>query len=107
MCQVEDTGIAALSRLTTITQLGLAGCVALTGRATALVAAHMPGLMSLRLGGCSRVATVSDACLLPLQHLTALTHLDLAGCLEISDSGSTHTMLLLFLPCFLPCSGPY
>ena len=85
--QVEDQGIARLHTLTGLTSLGLAGCLALTERALGHVAAWMPSLTSLKLGGCSRVATITDACLLHLDQLTALTHLDLAGCLEVSDAG--------------------
>ena len=85
--QVEDQGIARLHTLTGLTSLGLAGCVALTERALGHVAARMPSLTCLKLGGCSRVATITDACLLHLDQLTALTHLDLAGCLEVSDAG--------------------
>lgn len=92
--QVEDAGIAALSKLTRLTSLSLSGCVSLTERGLGHVAAFLSGVKSLRLGGCSRVATITDACLLHLQSLTQLTHLDLAGCLEISDSGN------LFQPLF-------
>lgn len=84
---MEDQGVAELHTLTGLTSLGLAGCVALTERALGHVAASMPALACLKLGGCSRVATITDACLLPLHRLTSLTHLDLAGCLEISDAG--------------------
>ena len=91
--QVEDAGIAALSKLTELTSLSLSGCVSLTERGLGHVAAFLSGLKSLRLGGCSRVATITDACLLHLQSLTQLTHLDLAGCLEISDSGDLFQLL--------------
>jgi len=85
---VEDAGIAALSKLTGLTSLSLSGCVSLTETGLGHVPAFLSGLKSLRLGGCSRVATITDACLLHLRSLTQLTHLDLAGCLEISDSGN-------------------
>lgn len=87
---MEDAGIAALSKLTGLTSLNLSGCVALTERGVGHVAAYILGLMSLSLGGCSRVATVTDTCLVHLQHLTALTCLDLSGCLEITDAGKLH-----------------
>ena len=94
---MEDHGIAKLHTLTALTSLGLAGCVALTARALGHVSASMPALASLKLGGCSRVATVTDACLVHLQQLTAMTHLDLSGCLEISDSGDLGSTLFLSL----------
>ena len=84
---MEDHSIAKLHTLSGLTSLGVAGCVALTERALGHVAASMPSLACLKLGGCSRVATITDACLLHLHQLTGLTHLDLAGCLEISDAG--------------------
>ena len=73
--------------MTALTSLNLAGCVSIGEQGMALLPAHMPLLECLRLGGCSRVATITDPCLAPLQHLKALTHLDLAGCLEITDAG--------------------
>ena len=88
---MDDQGFAALKPLTDLTSLGLAGCVALTQGAVALLAAHVTGLSSLKLGGCSRVATVTDSHLLHLQSLATLTHLDLAGCLEITDAGRALT----------------
>lgn len=94
---MEDHGIAKLRTLTALTSLGLAGCVALTERALGYVSSSVPGLVCLKLGGCSRVATVTDACLAHVQQLTALTHLDLAGCLEISDSGNFGSALFLSL----------
>lgn len=90
---MDDSSITALTGLTSLTSLGLAGCVALTHRATALVAAHMPGLRCLRLGGCSRIATVTDACLVHVSRLTDLRLLDLAGCLEITDQGEMLTVV--------------
>ena len=92
---MEDQSIARLHTLTGLTSLGLAGCLALTERALGHVAADMPALACLKLGGCSRVATITDACLLHLHQLTSLTHLDLAGCLEISDAGRA--------ACNMPC----
>ena len=85
--QVEDSGIAALRRMSALTSLNLAGCVSIGEQGMALIPAQMPLLECLKLGGCSRVATITDPCLAPLQHLKALTHLDLAGCLEITDAG--------------------
>lgn len=92
--QIDDTGIAALSGMSAMTSLKLQGCVSVGEHGMALLPAQMPLLRCLKLGGCSRVATITDPCLTPLQHLAALTHLDLAGCLEITDTGLTVSQTL-------------
>ena len=79
--------MTAMSNMSALTSLSLAGCVGIGEAGMSLLPGQMPLLRSLKLGGCSRVATISDPCLVPLQHLHALTHLDLAGCLEITDAG--------------------
>ena len=67
--------------------LDLAGCVAITERSLAKIVQHAASLHTLKIGGTSRVATVTDATLRILATATAMTHLDLSGCLEISDAG--------------------
>ena len=92
MSQVTDAGLGALTRLLELRLLDIAGCVAATERSIGALAVELPRLSVLKLGGCSRVATVTDSVLAALRPATALTHLDLAGCLEVTDAG-----VLLFM----------
>ena len=57
--------------------LNVAGCVALTQHGFARLADSLEFLCTVRLGGCSRMATVNDSCLVALAALTNLTHLDM------------------------------
>ena len=85
--QITDRGIQSVTRLTALQSLDVSGCVALTQRGFQHIASSLSALRSLKLGGCSRMATVTDACLSPVSSLTALTSLDMAGCIEVTDSG--------------------
>lgn len=68
-------------------QLDVAGCVMLGQPGCVAIAAGMTQLKRLRLGGCSRMATVSDPCIAALSSLTHLTALDASGCVDVTDSG--------------------
>lgn len=69
--------------------LDLSGCLLLSERGTAALAAGLSrSLTSLQLGGCSRVSTVGDAMLDSLGRCTNLRALDLSGCTHISDTGA-------------------
>lgn len=57
----------------------LAGLAALSSR--------LRGLHTLKLGGTSRVATISDASVAAISGLVSLTHLDLSGSHDITDAG--------------------
>lgn len=49
----------------------------------------------LQVGGCSRVATMTDAAVAALASLTDLRHVDLAGCLDMTDRGNDPVPQLL------------
>lgn len=85
--QVTDKGLANLMPLSNLEMLDVSGCVAVTQKGFVHVSNNHKGLRGLKLGGCSRMATVTDACLSPVSNLTALTSLDMAGCIEVTDSG--------------------
>lgn len=44
--------------------------------------------LGTQMGGCSRVATISDAAVAAVAPLTRLTLLDLAGSLDMTDKGA-------------------
>ena len=48
---------------------------------------HFDVTLRLQVGGCSRVATMTDAAVAALACLTDLRHMDLAGCLDMTDRG--------------------
>ena len=82
---------SVLRGVPSLRDLDVSGCVALTERGFSSLAKGLTALTALKLGGCSRVATVTDGCVRALassEHLSAsLQRLDLAGCLELTDSG--------------------
>lgn len=68
--------------------LDLSGCLLLTERGMAAVAAGLGrSLTSLQLGGCSRLSTVTDSMLDGVGKATMLRALDLSGCTQITDAG--------------------
>lgn len=67
--------------------LDISGCILLTDRGFAALAAAFPALQDLAIGGCSRVSTVTDAALAEVGKLERLTRLDMSGCTQISDAG--------------------
>ncbi len=93
--QVTDRGIQYLVMLTSLQALDVSGCVAITPKGFQHISSSFRGLRSLKLGGCSRMATVVDSCLAPFSALTALTSLDLAGCIDVTDAGKLQCDALL------------
>ena len=87
--QITDKGIQSLTSLAALQALDVSGCVAITPRGFQYISSSFQGLRSLKLGGCSRMATVTDACLTSFSSLTALTSLDLAGCIDVTDAGKS------------------
>ena len=85
--QITDKGMQSLMSLTALQALDVSGCVAITPKGFQYVSSSLRGLRSLKLGGCSRMATATDACLSSFSFLTALTSLDLAGCIDVTDAG--------------------
>ena len=67
--------------------LDLSGCVMLTDRGLSCLAQAFPDLSELHIGGCSRMASVTDACLLGISKCTKLQNLDLSGCTSITNAG--------------------
>jgi hypothetical protein len=86
--QVTDAGLQTLAALTQLCALDLSGCVSVTERGIGAAAAALRRLRALKLGGTSRVATISDASLACVSSLTSLTHLDLSGSHDITDAGA-------------------
>jgi len=80
-----------LRGIPSLRDLDVSGCVALTERGFASIARGLASLTALKLGGCSRVATVTDGCVRALAASEALSsslqRLDLSGCLELTDAG--------------------
>ena len=85
--QITDKGARHLTVHRGLRFLDVAGCVALTQQGFADLAGHLRQLHTLKLGGCSRMATVNDACMAALVPLTSLTHLDASGCIDLTDAG--------------------
>lgn len=85
--QVTDKSMQNLAVLKELKTVDVSGCVAITQKGFSHVSNNFAKLRSLKLGGCSRMATVTDACLMPLSALTTLTQLDMAGCIEVTDVG--------------------
>ena len=86
--QMTDAGLVEVGGHTALMHLNVAGCVALTERGFAAIARRLRRLQTLKLGGCQRMATVSDACIAALTPMTALTSLDVSGCVELRDAGT-------------------
>ncbi len=86
--QVTDGGLLALAALRQLGSLDLSGCVSLSERGLAAITARLRRLHTLKLGGTSRVATISDASVAAIAGLTSLTHLDLSGSHDITDAGA-------------------
>ena len=59
-------------RIPSLRDLDISGCVALTERGFASIARGLASLTALKLGGCSRVATVTDGCVRALAASEAL-----------------------------------
>lgn len=85
--QVTDSGLLAMSALTQLRTLDLSGCVSVTERGLAVLAAALRRLQTLKLGGTSRVATIGNGSIAAISALTSLTHLDLSGSHDITDTG--------------------
>ena len=92
--QITDKGIHSLKPLTALQALDVSGCVAITHKGFQHISSSFHKLRSLKLGGCSRMATVTDSCLSTFSSLTALTLLDLAGCIDVTDTGKSPQALI-------------
>lgn len=85
--QVTDAGLQALCALRALGTLDLSGCVSITDRGLSALSSHLRRLHTLKLGGTSRVATISNASVAAIAGITSLTHLDLSGSHDITDEG--------------------
>lgn len=94
---MTDRGLLALCTLRSLCALDLSGCVSVTERGLVAVAGRLRRLHTLKLGGTSRVAMISDASVAAISGLTSLTHLDLSGSHDITDAGAPRRLILKLL----------
>ena len=76
-------------RSSKLVSLDVSGCILLTAYTFEMIVDTLPQLRSLCVGGCSRVAAVTDDCLVHIARCRNLTHLDLSGGSALSNSGVT------------------
>lgn len=76
--------------LSHVEKLDLSGCLLLTEQGFQCISQGLVALKELKVGGCSRVATINDATLLGIAKCTQLQILDLSGCSNITNSGFAH-----------------